>query len=364
MYMKQFFKDRWFKFLGALSSIFKGNKKYWAEISIVFGVSLFAYSNYLPKICKYEFVELNDRYCSYYDPHAFLKTFGVIFVIMGVLMLVKKIINRNNKSIKFSKKQIIGGIIGILFLFFIVIFTYSAGQVDIFAPDCNVQNIKLQGHLLTYRNYASDETGQISKDVASSEEIVNAINKANNNISIKAIILEIDSGGGSPVGGEEIAEALKKTTKPTVALIRDRGTSAAYMAATGAKYIVAYDNSDVGSIGVTMSYVDNYDKNKQDGLYFNQLSMGEYKDAGNPDKYLTKDEAKLFNRDIKIMYENFINTVAENRNLDADKVAELADGSSMLGQMAMDNGLIDQVGGVNEVEKYLEPRIGSVHICR
>lgn len=229
---------------------------------------------------------------------------------------------------------------------------------------CNVQGVKLYGQLYTYRNEASDNSGQASKDIASAEEITAAIEKANKDSSIKAILLQVDSSGGSPVGGWEIAEALKHSTKPTIALIRERGDSAGYLAASGAKYIVASADSDVGSIGVTMSYVGNADKNTQDGLTFYQLSEGKYKDAGDPDKPLTPDEQQIFMRDVKILYNNFVNDVATNRNLGVDKVATLADGSSMLGQMAKDDGLIDQVGGIYDVENYLQKQIRTnINIC-
>ncbi len=230
--------------------------------------------------------------------------------------------------------------------------------------DCNVQGIKLYGGLYTYKNAASDGSGQSSKDVASAEDITAAIEKANKNNSIKAILLQVDSSGGSPVGGWEIAEALKHLKKPTVALIRERGNSAAYLAASGAKYIIASANSDVGSIGVTMSYVGNSDKNTTDGLTFYELSEGKFKDAGNPDKILTQEEGDLFMRDVKVLYNNFIKYVSENRHMDIKKVTELADGSSMLGQMAKDNGLIDQVGGIYDVKDYLKKQIKTnVNIC-
>ena len=217
---------------------------------------------------------------------------------------------------------------------------------------------------MTYRNGASDSTGQLSKDVSSAEEITTAIEKANNDSSIKAILLEVDSSGGSPLGGWEIAEALKHSKKPTVALIRERGNSAGYLAASGAKYIIASANSDVGSIGVTMSYLGNVDKNTTDGLTFYELSEGKFKDAGNPDKVLTQEEGDLFMRDVKVLYNNFIKYVSENRQLDIVKVTELADGSSMLGQMAKDNGLIDQLGGIYDVKDYLQKQIKkSVNIC-
>jgi protease-4 len=269
-----------------------------------------------------------------------------------------------NKLMK-KKTIIISGVIIILvFIFGLILLAYRSGQVDLFASGCNVQGIKLYGGLYTYKNAASDGSGQSSKDVASAEEITTAIEKANKDNSIKAILLEVDSSGGSPVGGWEIEEALKHSSKPTVALIRERGDSAGYLAASGAKYIIASANSDVGSIGVTMSYLGNADKNTTDGLTFYELSEGKFKDAGNPDKVLTQEEGDLFMRDVKVLYNNFIKYVSENRHLDIKKVTELADGSSMLGQMAKDNGLIDQVGGIYEVRDYLKKQIKTnANIC-
>jgi len=256
--------------------------------------------------------------------------------------------------------------LGLLAVVFLIQLYFLLNQAHILpsVKNCNVQGIKLYGGLYTYKNGASDGTGQLSKDVASSEDITAAIEKANKDSSIKAILLQVDSSGGSPVGGWEIAEALKHSNKPTVALIRERGDSAAYLSASGAKYVIASANSDVGSIGVTMSYLGNVDKNTTDGLTFYELSEGKFKDAGNPDKVLTQEEGDLFMRDVKVLYNNFVKYVSENRHMDIKKVTELADGSSMLGQMAKDNGLIDQVGGIYDAEVYLKKQIKTnVNIC-
>ena len=252
----------------------------------------------------------------------------------------------------------------VIFILLIIFFSYKAGQAKLFLSNCNVQGIKLHGDLYTYRNYASDSTGQSSKDISSSEEITAAIEKANKDNSIKAILLEVDSNGGEPVAGWEISEALKHSSKPTVALIRQEGDSAAYLASTGAKHIIAAAESDVGDIGVTMSYVGNYDKNTQDGLTFYQLSEGQFKDAGNPDAPLTPEAQQLFMRNLKISYDDFIKYVSDNRHLDVVKVTALANGAAMPGQMAKDNGLIDQVGGIYDAETYLQKQIKSnVNIC-
>lgn len=217
---------------------------------------------------------------------------------------------------------------------------------------CNIKIIPLTGALATY--YDSADNGYVYSD-----EIVSQIEDANKNEGIKTIILEIDSYGGSPVAGEEVLNALKNSGKETVALIRQAGLSAAYMAAIGANTIFASKFSDVGSIGVTTSYVDNANKNKTEGLTFNQLSSGKYKDTMDPDKSLTEEEKALIMRDIELAHENFVNLVAKHRKLSVENVGQMADGSSMLGEMALKNGLIDKIGGMNEVREYLKTELGT-----
>ncbi|MFH1427584.1 MAG: signal peptide peptidase SppA [Patescibacteria group bacterium] len=230
---------------------------------------------------------------------------------------------------------------------------------------CNVLGIELHGDLTTYIPPTdTDEEGGALIDSTASENIVIAIEEAENDESIKAIILEVDSYGGYPVAGEEVANALKKANKPTIALVREGGASAAYMAASGADKIFASANSDVGSIGVTMSYLDYVQQNQKEGLTYISLSSGKFKDTGDPNKPLSQEEKNLLMRDVNILYENFFKMVAENRNLEIEKVKKLADGSTMLGEMALQNGLIDQIGGMPEVKEYLKEKIGEdIEIC-
>lgn len=225
---------------------------------------------------------------------------------------------------------------------------------------CNVAGIKLHGYVTTYippPDY--DSEGNLIFDESPSDLITSRIRALENDDTIKAVLLEVDSFGGSAVGGEEIATALKNTKKPTVALIRGMGASAAYWASTGADKIYASKNSDVGSIGVTSSYLDNFEKNRKDGLTYNQFSSGKFKDTGDPNKSLNAEERQLIMRDVNIMHQNFIKAVSENRNIGIEKVASLADGSTMLGEAALKNGLIDEIGGMPEVKNYLKEKIGE-----
>jgi len=242
---------------------------------------------------------------------------------------------------------------------------YNFDSQGIQGGDCNVQGIELHGDMVTYISPADKDTDDnATVDQTASENVSYAINQAEKNSKIKAIILEVDSYGGFGVPAEEISNALKQAKKPTVALIRQGGVSAAYFAATGADRIFASKYSDIGGIGVTMSYLDNASQNQKEGLTYNQLSSGKFKDTGDPDKKLSAEEINLLMRDVNIMHQNFIKAVAENRGLDIEKVRKLADGSTMMGEMALQNDLIDKIGGMFEVKEYLKEKIGEdVEVC-
>jgi len=234
-----------------------------------------------------------------------------------------------------------------------------------FEPECNVFGIELRGELSTYispENY--DQDGYPIVDQTASEDVVYYIEQAELDESVKAIVLEVDSYGGYPVAAEEIADALKSASKPTVAFIRGGGASAAYWAASGADVIFASKNSDVGSIGVTASYLDYSRQNQDLGIQYIAISSGKFKDAGDSDKPLTAEERQLIQRDVDILHENFVQAVAQNRGLEVEVVRSLADGSTVLGQAALEQGLIDQLGGLPAVKAYLAEKIGeAVEIC-
>lgn len=231
--------------------------------------------------------------------------------------------------------------------------------------DNNVWAIPIRGSIYTYIPQAwLDDPSLLGDDVTASEDIVFAIDEAEKDDRIKAILLDIDSFGGQGTAAKEIADALKRAQKPTVVMIKEYGLSAAYWAASGADVIFANNTSNVGSIGVTMSYLDYSKQNKEEGITYQQLSSGKFKDSGDPDKELTAEEKALFQRDVDILHEIFVADVAANRGLTISEVQALADGSSMMGQMALENGLIDRIGDEYAVREYLQEKLGEeVSIC-
>lgn len=237
--------------------------------------------------------------------------------------------------------------------------TTGDSTTDTTNENCTVTGINLHGTIMTYIPNHAENDSFFDYDATASEDVIWTIKKANENEKIKAILVEVDSPGGYPVAGEEISNAIKNSDKPVVGLIRQMGASAAYWAISSADKIFASKNSDVGSIGVTQSYLSNVKKNNKDGYTFEQLSAGKFKDSGSADKPLTTEERALFIRDINIVYENFMEDISQNRKIPIEKVKSFADGSTVLGIKAKELGLIDEIGGINEVEKYLEETIGE-----
>lgn len=228
------------------------------------------------------------------------------------------------------------------------------------AMGCNVVGIAVHGDIsITPYSYSPEECVEGCPSGTYSNDVIKYLNTAREDSSVRAILLDVSSYGGEPVPSEEIAAAITQTEKPSVAWIRQVGASGAYWIASAADTIVASANSDVGGIGITMSYLDNVNKNNQEGLTYNNLSSGKFKDAGNPDRALTDEELDLFRRDLAIIHTNFIAAVAVNRALPLEQVEALADGSTMLGAMALENGLIDAIGGQKEAYAALEEQIGE-----
>lgn len=217
---------------------------------------------------------------------------------------------------------------------------------------CNIAVIPVSGDIGIFgKQYKSEN------DVADADDIVTKIHQAEGEPGIFGIMVRIDSSGGAPVASRLIMDAMKRSTIPVVAVIRENGTSGAYMVASGAEFIFADPMSDVGDIGITMSYLDNTAKNKREGLTFVPLASAKYKDYGNPNKPLTAEERALMQRDLRIYHDEFVSIVAKNRKIPVDVVAKLADGSSLPGALALEHKLIDALGDQESARDWISRRL-------
>lgn len=225
---------------------------------------------------------------------------------------------------------------------------------------CNIAVIPITGSIAVYdyNQEYSDENGSTSGPLTLVDDTVRYLHAAEADPYIQGVLVRIDSGGGSPVASEVITNALKYSFIPTAALIREIGASGAYLIATGADTIFASELSDIGSIGITMSYLENSRQNEQEGLRYVSLASGKFKDSGDPNKPLSEEERALFERDVALAHEIFVSEVAENRHLPREQVAVLADGSSMMGTQALKNGLIDTLGDQEATRFWFAEQLG------
>lgn len=232
---------------------------------------------------------------------------------------------------------------------------YNARQ-DISDGFCNIAVIPIDGEITTFPYIPADGSDG-SHVTTSMSDTMSLLGMAEADPYIMGIFTLIDSGGGSPAGSQMITEALKYSSLPNVAYILDIGASGAYLIATGADTIIANPFADIGSLGITMSYLDNSRQNKDTGIEFVSLASGKFKDSGTPDKPLTAEERSLFERDLKISHEEFVKEVAKNRDLPLEDVAKLADGSTLPAPLALENKLIDSIGGKEDVRKWFADRL-------
>ena len=236
----------------------------------------------------------------------------------------------------------------------------DGGNSETFST-CNTAQIKINGQLVEYKS--ADENTWTDETVSSN--VLVFLDNIENNPAIKAVIIEINSGGGSPIGGQNIANALKRMSKPTIALIERQGLSSSYWLSTGASKIYASNISDVGDIGIIQEQYQQVNKDKQDGYTYTILTSNKYKAIGSYHVALTEDDKKLLMRDIMKMHNIFVDEVARNRHLDRNVVAKLADGSTMMGVDALKAGLIDELGDMFAVKNYLAGQIGEeVNTCK
>jgi len=217
----------------------------------------------------------------------------------------------------------------------------------------NVALIKIKGTILT------EKRSFFPYSATYSDEIIKAIESASGNPNIKAILLEINSPGGSAVASAEIANAIKKAKKKklVVALIREQATSGAYWVASSFNYIVASPLSITGSIGVLANYLEIAGLLEKLNITYRRLNQGKYKDILSPYKKLSEEEKKLIEAKLKIIHDTFIKEVAENRNLSEERVENIANGLFYLGKEAKELGLIDKLGSKDEALAYIEKKL-------
>jgi protease-4 len=255
------------------------------------------------------------------------------------------------------------GVLLTIFFIGVIIIAFSFGFTAVSDGECNIAVMPIEGVIMPWGSGIEyPEFAVTPNDVRDFLQLVE-----DDALFVDGVLFEVNSPGGTPVASEEIAKQIAALTLPNAVLIGDIGASGGYMVASAADRIFSSAMSDVGSIGVTMSYVEESLKNKEEGLTYVPLTTGKFKDAGDPNKPLSEDERNYFQGQLDTINNEFINLVAYNRNMTFDEVKNLADGSTIIGQKAVDAKLVDEIGNREAVKKYfaevLKKDVSDITFC-
>ena len=209
-------------------------------------------------------------------------------------------------------------------------------------PD-GVAVISVQGVIAKRASLIEDvSTGQAS----SCERILSNVNLAKSDKRVRAIVLDVDSPGGTVDGVAGLSDELYSLRGkiPLVAFANGLMCSAAYWIGSACDRIVATQDAEVGSIGVYSILSDYSEMLKTAGVSEELIRAGKFKGEGHPDFPITQAAKDLAQTSVDDYYSIFVSAVARNRGLSQSQAAMLADGTTTIGRKCLANGLADSIG--------------------
>lgn len=194
--------------------------------------------------------------------------------------------------------------------------------------------------------------GEGANGMIGDEQYRQILTKIRKDDNIKAVVLRVNSPGGSAMASESIwreLELLEEAKKPLVISMGDYAASGGYYLASAGDTILAEENTLTGSIGV-FSTIPNAQKllNDKLGITFDTVKTGQFSTGISPFFQLSPAEQRLLQRHTDQMYQTFLKRVADNRNMTIEQVNEIAQGRVWTGEAAVKVGLVDKIGGLEE----------------
>jgi protease-4 len=204
--------------------------------------------------------------------------------------------------------------------------------------------------------YASGNVimGEGAEGTIGSDRISKAIRKARKDSSIKAIVFRVNSGGGSALASEVIWREVKlaQEVKPVIASLGDVAASGGYYIVAPAQKIIASPNTITGSIGVFGLLFNGKELlNNKLGIHVDVAKTNKFSDMGTFSRKLTAQEREVIQASVEDIYKTFTKHVAEGRNMTVEEVDEIGQGRVWSGANAIDIGLIDGFGGLEDAIK-------------
>lgn len=175
------------------------------------------------------------------------------------------------------------------------------------------------------------------------------------NDNVKALVVRINSPGGTVTGSEELYDVLREVAekKPVVATMGDVAASGGYITALAADHIVAMSNTITGSVGVIFQAPNFHELMEKVGVQMVEIKSGDLKAEPTPFKPVDPDIIAAERELVDDSFEWFLGLVRERRDIGDNAMAEIRRGGVFTGRMALERGLIDTLGGMNAVRKWL-----------
>ncbi len=186
--------------------------------------------------------------------------------------------------------------------------------------------------------------------IIDSEATIEQLKKFSKDDSVKAIVLRLNTPGGGVGPSQEIFEEVRKVggKKVVVASMGALAASGGFLIACASDKIYANPGTITGSIGVIMNFVNVRDLIEKIGVKGIVIKSGDFKDIGSPLREMRPEERKLLQSVIDNVYSQFVNTVAERRNISRDDILAIADGRIFSGEQAKNLGLVDNLGNLED----------------
>lgn len=197
--------------------------------------------------------------------------------------------------------------------------------------------------------------------IMSSRETTEQLYKQIEDPTVKGIVLRVDSPGGAVGPSQEIYSTVKKlkAKKPIVVSMGSLAASGGLYVSVGASKIFAQPGTLTGSIGVIMEIPNFTDIASKVGFSMVTIKSGHLKDVGNSFRKMTDEETEFLQSTVKLSHQDFIDAVADGRNIAIEKVMQFADGRVILGSQAKELGLVDEFGDTYDAARAVFQILGE-----
>ncbi len=225
-------------------------------------------------------------------------------------------------------------------------------------PGSKIAMINIEGTIID----TGSEPGMFSAEQYNHQLVIESLKQIIEDDTVKAILLNVDSPGGGVYESAEIHKYLveaKEAGKIIYSSMGGMAASGGYYVSAPADQIFASEETMTGSIGVIMQSI-NFQQLADDlGVEFNTYTSGDMKEMLSATREPTEEEAEYVQGMVDSMFDDFVQVISDGRGMSEDEVRDLADGRIYLGEDALDNGLVDQIGYIEDATAALKEEVGG-----